>query len=189
MPLPEWSDVRNSLTDAIRAALPFQIKKANGERIAGLGLHFNACYGSAGLYLLPESAARNLGKGRVDNIGDWPISTDWDLNDDHSVAFTSHWQPWDDWFRDHLDDLPEPEVAEMTLQLHVVFCEAMRQIEVDGLLDAMPKTDDFKIIIVEHDEPYDLAVERFDLFKRTNTLRIFGCTDDGTTFGVEEVSL
>src|SRR4051812_19996982 len=78
MALPAWSEVRESLTAAITAALPLQLRKAAGERISGLGVHMDAYYGSAGLYLLPESAARRGGARTARNIGDWPISTDWD---------------------------------------------------------------------------------------------------------------
>jgi hypothetical protein len=56
-----WSEILESLAAAIGAALPLQLAKAKGERIAGVGLDMDAYYGSAGLYLLPESAARKLG--------------------------------------------------------------------------------------------------------------------------------
>jgi hypothetical protein len=174
MALPPWSEVRESLTAAIRAALPLQVRKAEGERIAGLGLHIDAYYGSAGLYLLPEAAARSLSPAAADNIGDWPISTDWDLSEDHARAFAACWGRWDDWFHDHLDNLTDDENDEKFRGLLQVACEAMRQIEADGDLTELPKTEDFKIVIAEHDEPDDLALDRYNLFVRTGTIRVHG---------------
>src|SRR5438270_11544957 len=125
MALPVWSDVRESLTAAIRAALPIQIRAAAGERIVGVGLQIDGHYGSAGLYLLPESAARALSREAADNIGDWPISTDWDPSEDDARAFAASWGRWDDWFHDHLDDLTAEEKDERPRSLLRVACEAM----------------------------------------------------------------
>jgi hypothetical protein len=174
MALPAWPEVCRSLTAAIRTTLPLQVGKAQGERIAGLGLHIDAHYGSAGLYLLPEAAARSLAPVAANNIGDWPISTDWDLSEDHATAFAASWGRWDDWFHDHLDDLTTEEQEEKFRGLLRVACEALRQIEADGLLESLPKTEDFKLIIAEHDEPDELAIERYNLFVRTGTIRIHG---------------
>jgi len=174
MALPSWSEVRESMTAAIRAALPLQVRKAEGERIAGVGLHIDAYYGSAGLYLLTEGAARALSPDAVNNIGDWPISTDWDQSEDHARAFAASWGRWDDWFHDHLDDLTGVEGNEKFRGLLRVGCEAMRRIEADGLLNSFPKTEDFKIIIAEHDEPDDLAIDRYNLFVETGTIRVHG---------------
>jgi hypothetical protein len=176
MALPAWPEVRDSLTAAIRAALPLQVRKAEGERIAGLGLHMDAYYGSAGLYLLPEASARTLSLKAANNIGDWPISTDWDPSEDQARAFAASWGRWDDWFHDHLDDLTGTEQDEKFRGLLRVACEAMRRIEADGFLDNFPKTEDFKIIVAEHDDPDDLAVERYHLFVRTGTIRVHGET-------------
>jgi hypothetical protein len=49
----------------------------------------------------------------------------------------------------------------------------MRQIEMDGSLDVVPMTEDFKIIIAEHDEPDDLAIERYNLFRKAGTIRVY----------------
>jgi hypothetical protein len=174
MALPVWSDVRESLTAAMRAALPIQVRKADGERIVGVGVHIDGYYGSAGLYLLPESAARVLSPEAVDNIGAWPISTDWDPSEDHATAFAALWVRWDDWFHDHLSELTAEEQDEKARSLLLVACEAMRLIEADGLLDNLPKAEDFRIIIAEHDEPDALAVERYGLFVRTGTVKVYG---------------
>jgi hypothetical protein len=174
MALPPWSEVRESLTAAIRAALPLQVPKAAGKRIAGLGLHIAAYYGSAGLYLLPEAVARTLSPVAAHNIGDWPISTDRDPSEDHARAFAASWDRWDDWFHDHLDDLSDDEKDEKFRSLLRLACEAMRQIEAEGSLKELPKTEDFTIIIAEHDEPDDLAIERYNLFVRTGVVRVYG---------------
>ncbi len=174
MALPAWSEVGESMTTAIGAALPFQVRKARGERIAAIGLHIDAYYGSAGLYLLPEAAARAISPESVNNIGVWPISTDWDPSEDHAGAFTASWGPWDDWFHDHLDDLSIAEHDEKTRALLRLACEAMRQVEADGLLDSLIKTQDFKIIIAEPDEPDDFAIERYNLFVKTGIVRVYG---------------
>ncbi len=174
MALPPWSEVRQSLTAAIRAALPLQVRRAKGQRIAGLGLHIDAYYGSAGLYLLPEAVARTLSPTAANNIGDWPISTDWDPSEDHAGAFAASWGRWDDWFHDHLDDLTDDERDEKFRGLLRVACEAIRQIEAEGSLTELPKTEDFKIVIAEHDEPDELAIERYNLFVTTGAIRVFG---------------
>ena len=186
MPMPPWNEVSASLAAAIRAALPLQVAKAGGERIAGLGLHIDGYYGSAGLYLLPESAARALGPGvrserekvlsapDPDNIGDWPISTDWDSTDDHAAAFAAHWDPWDRWFRDRLDEFDAEGGDEKFRGLLRTACEAMREVEQSGALDAIPRTEGFKIIIAEHDEPDEMAVERYPLFVSTGKIRVYG---------------
>lgn len=174
MALPLWAEVRESLTAAIRDALPLQVREAEGERIAGLGLHIDAYYGSAGLYLLPETAARTLSPEEADEIGAWPISTDWDRTRDHARAFAAAWDRWEEWFRNHLDDFDDDEGDETFRGLHRVACEAMQQIEAEGLLNAFPKTEDFKIIIAEHDEPNDLSIKRYELFVRTGTIQVFG---------------
>jgi hypothetical protein len=111
MALPAWPGVRESLAAAIRDALPLQVHQASCEHIAGIGLHVDAYYGSAGLYLLPQTAAHALGP-KVSNIGDWPISTGWDLTRDHAVAFAAHWRRWEDWFKDHLDGQTDAELDE-----------------------------------------------------------------------------
>jgi hypothetical protein len=174
MALPAWPDVRESLTAAIKAALPLQLRKAAGERISGLGVHMDAYHGSAGLYLLPESAARRLGSKAARNIGDWPISTDWDPGEDHSLAFAAHWGRWDEWFHDHLDDLTEAEMDEKSRGLLRVACEAVREVDRSGLLDTIAKARRFRIIIVEHDEPDDMGLERYDLFLKTGAIRCDG---------------
>jgi hypothetical protein len=174
MAIPAWSEVRDSLTAAIRDALPLQVRKAGGERVAGVGLHIDGYYGSAGLYLLPESAAHALDPGAAANIGDWPISTDWDRDEDHARAFAAHWDRWDGWFHDHLDDLTQAEQSEKFRGLLRVACEAMRTIDVAGLLSAIPKTEGFSIIIAEHDEPNDLAADRYGRFVRTDSVVCHG---------------
>ena len=181
MPLPEWSEVRDSLVAAIRAALPLQIRAAGGDPIAGIGLHMDAYSGAAGLYLLPESAARDLSPTALANIGDWPISTDWDGTTDHAEAFEDHWGRWDEWFyAQKMDatgqpvDATDEEVMAIGRGLLRVACEAMHRIESEGLLDSFPLALGFRIVIAEHDEPDELAVERYDLFRRTGTIRNFG---------------
>ncbi|MFH1268311.1 MAG: hypothetical protein ABIK89_21535 [Planctomycetota bacterium] len=170
---PNWSDVRDSLTAAIRTALPLQLDEAKGDRVAGLGVHMDACHGSAGLYLLPESALRTMNPSYVDNIGDWPISTDWNPDDDHSQAFASHWGKWDDWFHENLDEFDKHGGDEWFRRLLLVACEAVREVESSGLLD-FPKTEDFRIIIAEHDEPDELALERYSIFIETGNIRCHG---------------
>src|SRR4051812_22969988 len=54
MPLPNWDAVRQSLVSAIKAALPLQVARAGNDRIAGVGLHMDAYYGSADGILLGE---------------------------------------------------------------------------------------------------------------------------------------
>jgi hypothetical protein len=171
MALPAWPKVRKSLAAAIGAALPLQLRKAGSERIAGVGLHLNAYYGSAGLYLLPESAARALAPDAVDSLGDWPISTDWNPSDDHAQAFAAHWDKWDKWFSDHIDELDEAGEDERIRKLLRVACEAVRDLELTGLFDTLPKTEGFKIIIAEHNEPCDFSLERYSLFVRTGAVR------------------
>lgn len=176
MALPAWSEVRESLKAAIAAALPLQLRKAAGERISGVGIHMDAYDGSAGLYLLPESAARRLG-ANARNIGDWPISTDWDPSDDHSVAFAAHWGRWDEWFREHHDHLTEAEKDEKFRGLLRVACEAMRDLDRSGLLEIFTKARRFQIIIVEHDEPDEMGLERYGLFLKTGVVRCDGDVD------------
>jgi hypothetical protein len=171
MALPEWTEIKASLTEAIRAALPLQLNGVDGDRIAGVGLHMDSYYGAAGLYLLPEAAANGFDPTEVNNIGNWPISTDWDASADDAVAFASHWGQWSAWFDAHLEDLTEAENEEKARGLLRLACEAMRQIEADGLLDSFPKTDGFRVIIAEHDEPDEWAVERYGLFIRTGEVR------------------
>ncbi len=171
MSLPSWLDVRESLTAAIRDALPLQVRKVGGGRIAGVGLHVDAYYGSAGLYLLPESASRAMDPQAAANIGDWPISTDWNVREDHAQAFAAHWGRWDEWFRDHLDDLTEAEKVRGLLR---AACEAMRVVETAELLSANQKSEEFRIIIAEHDEPNELALERYGLFVQTGIVRCHG---------------
>jgi hypothetical protein len=55
-----------------------------------------------------------------------------------------------------------------------VACEAMRQVEADGSRTEFPKTKDFKIVIAEHDEPDELAIERYNLFVMTGSIRVHG---------------
>jgi len=172
--IPPWDEIRASLATAIRAALPLQVRQAAGEAVAGVALHVDGYYGSAGLYLLPESAARDLGPGASDNIGDWPISTDWNPADDHSRAFAAHWDPWDQWFRDRLDEFDQEGGDEKFRGLLRTACEAVREVELAGDLDAFPRTADFKIVIAEHDEPDAMAVERYGLFRGTGTVRVHG---------------
>jgi hypothetical protein len=148
------------------------LRKVTAERISGLGVHVDAYYGSAGLYLLPESDARRLGAD-ADNIGDWPISTDWDPGEDHSLAFASHWGRWDDWFHEHLDQLTEDEKDEKFRGLLRVACEAVREVERSGPLDEIPKDVGFRIIISEHDEPDEWGLERYDRFLKTRAIRCY----------------
>jgi hypothetical protein len=178
MPLPDWSGVRESLTAAIRDALPLQVRKADGDQIAGIGLHMDAYYGSAGLYLLPKSIADALSPDEAANIGDWPISTDWDGREDHAIAFAAHWGRWDRWFYDHLDDLTGAEGSEKFRKLLRISCEATRAVETAGMLADIPKADGFRIIIAEHDEPNELALERYELFVRSGVVRCHGEVDE-----------
>jgi hypothetical protein len=173
MPLPNWDEVRHSLAFAIRAALPLQVRKAHGN-ISGLGLHVDAYYGSAGLYLLSEADRAKLSAIESQNIGDWPISTDWIPTEDHSQAFAKHWGRWDNWFREHLDGMSEEESSQKSRQLIRIACEAMRQVEVEGILCSFPRAEDFKVIIAEHDEPNDLSLERYGLFVTTGVIRVHG---------------
>ena len=110
----------------------------------------------------------------MDNLGDWPISTHWDSASDHAKAFAAHWGEWDKWFYEHLDDLSEDEHDDKFRALLRVACEAIWDVEVSGDLEAIHKSDSFKIIIAEHDEPGALALERYDLFVRTGRVRCHG---------------
>ncbi|MFN0055440.1 MAG: hypothetical protein ACKV0T_25110 [Planctomycetales bacterium] len=165
-----------ALASAISAALPLQLRLAHGGPIAGVGLHIDAYYGCAGLYLLPDSQAKLLTHTQRFELGDWPISTDWNLADDHAIAFAAHWRHWDHWFYTHLAALTDEENHAKSYELHRVACQAMQQVEAAGHLNTFPKTDDFRIIIAEHDEPIDLSLERYALFRRTGTIRVFGDT-------------
>ena len=152
-PIPDWEEVRDALIAAIRDALPLQLKRIPGERVSGLGVHIDACYGSAGLYLLPESTAQTFNQAYQDNLGDWPISTDWDPSDDHSQAFARHWHVWDRHFYALAmtpmkveDETPEDEDAPVDpifFGLLRTACEAVQRIEHEGLLDNLPKTERF----------------------------------------------
>ena len=163
----EWLEIRTSLTDAIRVALPLQIQKTAGDRIAGICLLMDACYGSSGLYLLTESAARTLGTNAFEMIGDWPISTDWNLNDNYSQAYAKHWGKWADWFNEHMNDFDDSFREEVFEKLIQISCEAMREVELAGHLSTFSKTKDFKIIIAEHDEPIQSSLERYKQFVNT----------------------
>jgi hypothetical protein len=125
---------------------------------------------------LPESAARSLPPEDVDNLGDWPISTDRCGRDgsesEHRRAFSGHWRDaeWHkrvEWFYGGRHDHPR--------RLLQAACEAMREVELSGLLDSFPKTDGFKIIIADHDELDEMSVDRYSLFLRTGEVR---CMDD-----------
>lgn len=175
MPRVPWAKIREALASAIRAALPLQIRKVAGERIAGLGIHIDGVYGDAGLYLLPEAAAQKLKPREANNIGDWPISTDWDATEDHSRAFAEHWEEWGKWFSDHVDDFNDEEGDKVLRGLLRVACEAIKSLESGGLLESIPRTKDFRVIIAEHDEPNDLAVRRYELFLKKGIIR---CHED-----------
>jgi hypothetical protein len=172
--LPVWTEVRESLTAAVRAALALQLRGTLGDRIAGIGLDMDGYYGSSGLYLLTERAARDLPPDTLDCLGDWPISTHWSRDADHAQAFASHWGAWERWFHDHLDNLSEDEHARKFRALLRVACEAVWDLEVSGDLQAIPRSDRFKIIIAEHDEPDALSLEHYDLFVRTGRVRCHG---------------
>jgi hypothetical protein len=171
---PVWAEVRESLAAAIRAALPLQLLGTQGDPIAGIGLDMDGYYGSAGLYLLTESAARALPPDAVHNLGDWPISTHWNPASDHAQVFTAHWGAWEKWFDQHLDDLSDDEQEYKFRALLRVACEAIWDVEVSGDFEAIRKSDRFKIIIAEHDEPNAFALERYDLFVRTGRVRCHG---------------
>jgi hypothetical protein len=172
---PVWSEVREALAAAIRAALPLQLRAAQGEPIAGIALDMDAYYGSSGLYLLTESAARALPPDAVDNIGDWPISTHWSLDADHAQAFALHWGAWEKWFYEHIDDpAADDEQKDKFRALLRVACEAMWDVGDSGDLAAIAKSDRFKIIIAEHDEPNALSLDRYELFVRTGRVRCHG---------------
>ncbi len=139
-------------------------------------MHIDAYYGCAGLYLLPESSARSLAPSDVDNIGDWPISTDWIPSDDYSLAFAQHWHRWDEWFHENLDAHDKDRVSNQKFRgLLQTACEAMRAVEAQGILDSVAKTNGFKIIIAEHDEPKVLSLERYELFCQRGIIR---CHDE-----------
>ena len=121
----DWPQIRDALTAAIRDALPLQIRRAAGDRIAGVGLHIDGYYGSAGLYLLPESAARALAPEGADYLGDWPISTDWNQSEDHAQAFMVHWRPWDQWIYNHLGDFDDEATMARGRELLRAGCEAV----------------------------------------------------------------
>jgi hypothetical protein len=44
----------------------------------------------------------------------------------------------------------------------------------DGSLGEFPRTEDFKVVIAEHDDPDELAIERYNLLVKTGTIRVFG---------------
>lgn len=173
-PILNWAEIRDALVAAIRDALPLQLNRIPGERVAGLGVHIDGCYGSAGLYLLPESTAQTFNQAYQDNLGDWPISTDWDPSDDYSQAFARQWGIWNKRFHDRAmasmndegEDLEDKDalVDPIFIGLLRSACEAVQRIEQGGLLDKMPKTEQFRIIIAEHDEPDDLCVNRYPVF-------------------------
>ncbi|MBL8851637.1 MAG: hypothetical protein JNG89_18280 [Planctomycetaceae bacterium] len=165
-----WSEIREALTSAIRDALPLEVQKTAGDRISGIGLEVDAFYGSASLYLLPESAARDLSPEERDNLGDWPIST-WESESDYAPAFAAHWGVWETWFYDHVDDFDDDESVAKGRALLQAGCEAMQAIESEGLLDSLPQSEGFKIIIADHDEPRHLSLERYELFVKTGTIK------------------
>lgn len=173
MEQPKWDEVRQALTSAIAAALPLQLRVVAGEPIAGVGLHIDGLYGAAGLYLLPESAVSTVDPSARNNIGDWPISTDWESTSDHQRAFAEHWGPHEEWFYSHMDFGDDDDGVEYrTRCLLRSACEAVRGLEKSGLFETFPKTEKFQLIVAEHDEPEEMSVERYELFLRTGEIRI-----------------
>ena len=172
--LPDWSELRASLKAAIVAAIRFQMRRIGDERIAGFGLHIDGYYGSVGLYLLPESVARTMNSARRNNIGDWPISTDWNPNAEDAKAFAANWEKWANWFYEHCGKLDRVDGDEAFRGLLRIACEAVQDLEAAGFFEGVLKTQDFRIIIAEHDEPNALALERYGLFVTTGNIRVQG---------------
>jgi hypothetical protein len=163
---PDWSAVRRSLKAAIRDALTLETRKVKRDRVAGFGVDMDTYYGSAGTYLLPESAARAMEPALLISLGDWPISTHWDHDGDDAIAFRAHWGTWEDWFHKHADDFDEVG-EEKGWALMRATCEAVRELDISGSFDKIPKTQDFKIIVADHDDSNEFAAQRYGLFVRT----------------------
>lgn len=170
MELPDWSQVRLSLEAAIRDALPLLVNKANGDRIAGVGVDIHTCYGDSGIYLLPESAALTMTQKLAISLGDWPLATYWSRTDDYSVAFEAHWGKWAKWFYAHCGQFDKDETEKVYNELIRVVCEAVRELEIEGLFDCMVRTEQFRIIIAEHDEPNEVALARYPYFLKTGNV-------------------
>jgi hypothetical protein len=172
MPLPDWKTVRVALDRALVTALPLLAEESGRGPIAALGIHVDAYYGSAGLYLLPESALTELSEAARDSLGDWPNSTDWSRDAASARAFASHWGVWDSWFSRHLGDLSEAEATEKFETLLRVACEAAEKLEREDAFIALPKARSFKILVVEHDEPDQLSLTRYEHFLRTREVLV-----------------
>jgi hypothetical protein len=179
MNLPDWSEVRASLASSIRAALPLQLAhQAAGERVAAIAVNVDIDYGGAGLYLLPESDWRDLAPEQVGDLDQWPISTDWDV-DDASRAFDAHWGPWDKWYHDHFrwDEGPWKELYRGLIRCA---CEALREVEAEGLFDVMAKTDGFQLLVGVTNESPQLTAQRYEQYRRTGAIRFreYDSSDD-----------
>lgn len=166
----DWLEVRDALAEAIKEAFPIQVLRAPDDRIAGVGLYIDICYGQVALNLLPESALSKADVA-VNDLTSWPISTDWGLGEGHTEAFQLHWGRWDKWFSDLAGSLSDPGADPVLRGLLRVACEAMQVADVTGVFKATAKSETFRVVIHEEGGPFEMAVERYRLFVGSGVVR------------------
>lgn len=169
----EWNQARRDLALAIRDSLDSYCLSYPDMIISGLGIHVDGCGGDMGLYLLPENAELEADLD-VNEISNWPIATDWDQEQEFANVFLDKWDQWSSTISEQLDEISEEECEFVFQKLLETACCALSDLEAGGLLTRLNTTENFLVIISEHDEPVEYGVERYELFKKTSTIRVFG---------------
>jgi hypothetical protein len=160
----KFSRMKRDLAKAVKTALPFAIAKANGEKIAAICLVMDPMNGSCTFGVLTETAAKEL-KGLDRYLpGEWPILSDND-DDELNQAIESNWERWESWICDQMADWTEEKSLLVENTVLPAACECLKQLEMDGTFNAIPKAEHFEIIVADDDEPLRNTRSRYKNYK------------------------
>ncbi len=162
----KWNVAEDILVDLASQYLHLFADVNFKKQFYGIALDCNADYGQVFLCAnSPQHLAVRTAEYKRDSPHLWDNMTlaevqdhlrwalgDWEFNAMTTASFSNHWESVADILTDSIDWDSDDGIEQFRADFMHAACRAMLRLEVDGILDLVPQTDDFRSFVADHDE-------------------------------------
>jgi hypothetical protein len=177
--------IEKDLHQCLTACTQFMAQNHGDEPFYGFAVDVNPFYFDFGVYYNTESkyqeSLRNYLNGEFGDMyrdekakrwelrwspGDWAFASAWP-NPDELSDLMNPMSQWYDYGEKLGDDRDEHELETKLLGS---MCRVLDKLQMDGAIDILPRTNDFRALVGDHDDGAIQIYSRYELYKKNGSI-------------------